>query len=53
MSETYSPQAAAEQARDSFRKAAKEFEILQARYDRAGERPRSRREDREPEPRGL
>ncbi len=26
MSETYSPQAAAEQARDSFRKAAKEFE---------------------------
>jgi phasin len=26
MSETYSPQAAAEQARDSFRKAAKQFE---------------------------
>src|SRR3970040_287403 len=26
MSQTYSPQAAAEQARDSFRKAAKEFE---------------------------
>ena len=26
MSETYSPQAAAEQARDTFRKAAKEFE---------------------------
>ncbi len=28
MSETYSPQAAAEQARDSFRKAAKEFETF-------------------------
>ncbi len=28
MSETFSPQAAAEQARDSFRKAAKEFEAF-------------------------
>jgi phasin len=28
MSETYSPQAAAEQARDTFRKAAKEFESI-------------------------
>jgi phasin len=28
MSETYSPQAAAEQARDTFKKAAKEFEAL-------------------------
>jgi phasin len=28
MSNTYSPQAAAEQARDSFKKAAKEFEML-------------------------
>ena len=28
MSDTYSPQAAAEQARDAFRKAAKEFETL-------------------------
>jgi len=28
MSETYSPQAAAEQARDTFRKAAKEFEAF-------------------------
>jgi phasin len=28
MSESYSPQAAAEQARDSFKKAAKEFEAL-------------------------
>lgn len=28
MSETFSPQAAAEQARDSFKKAAKEFEAL-------------------------
>lgn len=28
MSNTYSPQAAAEQARDSFKKAAKEFETL-------------------------
>ena len=28
MSDTYSPQAAAEQARDSFRKAAKEFETF-------------------------
>jgi hypothetical protein len=28
MSDTYTPQAAAEQARDTFRKAAKEFEAL-------------------------
>jgi len=28
MSDTYTPQAAAEQARDAFRKAAKEFEAL-------------------------
>ncbi len=35
MSDTYSPQAAAEQARDAFRKAAKEFEALEARHDRS------------------
>ncbi len=53
MSDAYSPQAAAEQARDAFRKSRQGIREAEARYHRARERARSRREDREPEPRGL
>ena len=35
MNATYSPQDAAEQARNAFRKGAEQFEKLLARYDRA------------------